>query len=211
MAYAMLVFGAIYFTIDVIDFWSAVMMLIIIMDPLGNIPLFHSVLGGIPEESRRRVMIRELFIALGILTMFLFLGNHILSILGLQKPAISIGGGVVLFLIAINMVFPQHGLRSDTEREDPSIVPLAIPFVAGPSAIAALILMASREPERMGTWMAALAIAWSVTAACILSSKGIMRIIGRRGLRAAVKLMGMLLILISIQMILNGIQVYTGQ
>tara|TARA_B100000530_G_C15825231_1_gene435126 strand:- start:54 stop:677 length:624 start_codon:yes stop_codon:yes gene_type:complete len=207
----MLVFVAIYFTLQVMDFWSAVLMLVIIMDPLGNIPLFHSVLSGIPEEKRHRVMVRELFIALGILTTFLFLGNHILSILGLEKPAISIGGGVVLFLIAINMVFPQHGLRTDTERQDPFIVPLAIPFIAGPSAIAALILMASREPGRMGTWMAALAAAWAITAAFLLASNRIMRIIGKRGLRAAVKLMGMLLILISIQMILNGIQVYTGQ
>ena len=87
----MLVFVAIYFTLQVMDFWSAVLMLVIIMDPLGNIPLFHSVLSGIPEESRHRVMVRELFIALGILTTFLFLGNHILSILGLEKPAISIG------------------------------------------------------------------------------------------------------------------------
>ena len=205
----MLVFVAIYFTLQVMDFWSAVLMLVIIMDPLGNIPLFHSVLSGIPEASRHRVMVREL--ALGILTTFLFLGNHILSILGLEKPAISIGGGVVLFLIAINMVFPQHGLRTDTERQDPFIVPLAIPFIAGPSAIAALILMASREPGRMGTWMAALAAAWAITAAFLLASNRIMRIIGKRGLRAAVKLMGMLLILISIQMILNGIQVYTGQ
>ncbi len=211
MEYAMLVFVAMYFTIQVMDFWSAVLMLVIIMDPLGNIPLFHSVLSGIPEESRRRVMVRELFIALGILTTFLFLGNQILSILGLEKPAISIGGGVVLFLIAINMVFPQHGLRADTEKEDPFIVPLAIPFIAGPSAIAALILMASREPGRMGTWMAALAVAWAVTAAFLLASNRIMQMIGKRGLRAAVKLMGMLLILISIQMILNGIQIYRGQ
>ena len=204
----MLVFVAIYFTLEVMDFWSAVLMLVIIMDPLGNIPLFHSVLSGIPEASRPRVMVRELFIALGILAIFLFLGNHILSILGLEKPAISIGGGVVLFLIAINMVFPQHGLRADTERQDPFIVPLAIPFIAGPSAIAALILMASREPGRMGTWMAALTTAWAVTAAFLLASNRIMLIIGKRGLRAAVKLMGMLLILISIQMILNGIQIY---
>jgi multiple antibiotic resistance protein len=190
------------------DFWQAALMLLIIMDPLGNIPLFHSVLDGVPEENRRRVMVRELFISLGVLTLFLFAGNHILAALGLQGPTLSIGGGVVLFLIAINMVFPQHGLRTGTEREDPFIVPLAIPFIAGPSAIAALMLMASREPNHMGKWMGALAAAWAVTATLILASNKIMRLIGQRGLRAAEKLMGMLLIMIAIQMFLNGIEQY---
>ena len=190
------------------DFWQATLMLLIIMDPLGNIPLFHSVLSGVPEENRRRVMVRELFIALGALMLFLFAGNHILAALGLQGPTLSIGGGVVLFLIAINMVFPQHGLRTGTEREDPFIVPLAIPFIAGPSAIAALMLMASREPDRMSAWLGALGVAWGVTATLILASHKIMRLIGHRGLRAAEKLMGMLLIMISIQMFLNGIEQY---
>ncbi len=114
-------------------------MLLIIMDSLGNIPLFHSVVCGVPEETRRRVMVRELFIVLGVLAVFLYAGDHILSVLGLQGLSLSIGGGVVLFLIAINMVFPQHGLRTGTEREDPFIVPLAVPFIADPSAIAACV------------------------------------------------------------------------
>ena len=112
-------------------------------------------------------------------------GNHILAALGLQGPTLSIGGGVVLFLIAIHMVFPQHGLKTGTEREDPFIVPLAIPFIAGPSAIAALMLMATHEPGRISTWLSALMGAWGITAFLILASNKIMRLIGKRGLRAA--------------------------
>lgn len=190
------------------DIWSAALTLLIILDPLGNIPLFHATLAAVPEARRRSVIIRELFIALLVLVSFLWTGNFVLTALGLQKPTLNISGGLVLFLIAINMVFPQHGLRSEIEREDPFIVPLAIPFIAGPSAIAAVMLLASREPDRMGAWMAALSGAWAITAVCLIGSSSIMRFIGQRGLRAAEKLMGMLLIMIAVQMFLNGIEEY---
>ena len=190
------------------DIWSATLMLLIIMDPLGNIPTFHSILNPVPEERRRAIILRELLIALGILFGFLFAGQYLLSFLGLSQPALSIGGGVVLFLIAIHMVFPQHGLDPGREREDPFIVPLAVPLVAGPSAIAALLLLARREPDRMFEWVGALAIAWAVTALVLLASDRIMNRVGRRGLRAVEKLMGMLLILIAIQMLLDGIDAY---
>ena len=155
-------------------------------------------------------MVRELFIALAILTLFLFLGNPILSLLGLRQASLSIGGGVVPFLIALNMVFPQHGLKPGVEQEDPFIVPLATPLIAGPSAVAALLLLASREPDRMLIWLGVLASAWAVTAVTLLASNKLMRLIGPRGLRAVEKLMGMLLIMIAIQMLLDGIAEYTA-
>lgn len=183
-------------------------MLLFIMDPLGNIPMFHSVLIEVPESSRRKVMIRELLIAFVVLVGCLIAGKPILSALGLQQSTLSIAGGLMLLLIALHMVFPQHGLKTDVESKDPFIVPLAVPLIAGPSAIATLLLLASREPGRMSEWALALVLAWSVTAAVLLSSHRLMRVIGQRGLRACEKLMGMLLILMSVQMFLDGVKGY---
>lgn len=190
------------------DFWSATLMLLFIMDPLGNIPMFHSVLIEVNEADRRKVMIRELLIAFVVLLGCLIAGKSILGALGLQQSTLSIAGGLMLLLIALHMVFPQHGLKTDVESKDPFIVPLAIPLIAGPSAIATLLLLASREPDRMREWTLALVLAWGVTAAILLASNRLMRVIGQRGLRACEKLMGMLLILMAVQMFLDGVKEY---
>ncbi len=190
------------------DFWSATLMLLFIMDPLGNIPMFHSVLIEVNEADRRKVMIRELLIAFVVLLGCLIAGKSILGALGLQQSTLSIAGGLMLLLIALHMVFPQHGLKTDVESKDPFIVPLAIPLIAGPSAIATLLLLASREPDRMREWTLALVLAWGTTAAILLASNRLMRVIGQRGLRACEKLMGMLLILMAVQMFLDGVKEY---
>ncbi len=190
------------------DFWSATLMLLFIMDPLGNIPMFHSVLIEVNEADRRKVMIRELLIAFVVLLGCLIAGKSILGALGLQQSTLSIAGGLMLLLIALHMVFPQHGLKTDVESKDPFIVPLAVPLIAGPSAIATLLLLASREPDRMREWTLALVLAWGATAAILLASNRLMRVIGQRGLRACEKLMGMLLILMAVQMFLDGVKEY---
>lgn len=190
------------------EFWSAAAMLFLILDPLGNIPAFISILDPLPAAQRRRVILRELLIALGILLVFLFAGHAVLRFLGLQQPSLSIAGGVILFLIALNMVFPSRGLQPDLEREDPFIVPLAVPLIAGPSAIAALLLLATSHPSRLWEWAGALGIAWVAYAVILLASPRIMDVLGRRGLRALEKLMGMILIMIAVQMLLNGISEY---
>ncbi len=191
------------------DFISAAVLLFLIMDPLGNIPLYQVVLGKLPPERRRFVAIRELLIAFVILCLFLFAGEYILSLLGLEQSSLSIAGGVVLFLIAIRMVFPsQHGQLVEDSDADPLIVPLAVPFVAGPSAIAALLLLGSRHPDQMWTWFGALSAAWLVSACILIATEPMMRILGQRGVRAIEKLMGMLLIMVSIQMLLDGISAY---
>ena len=190
------------------DFWSATLMLLFIMDPLGNIPMFHSVLIEVNEADRRKVMIRELLIAFVVLLGCLIAGKSILGALGLQQSTLSIAGGLMLLLIALHMVFPQHGLKTDVESKDPFIVPLAVPLIAGPSAIATLLLLASREPDRMREWTLALVLAWGTTAAILLASNRLMRVIGQRGLRACEKLMGMLLILMAVQMFLDGVKEY---
>ncbi|MBL1433070.1 MAG: YhgN family NAAT transporter [Gammaproteobacteria bacterium] len=191
------------------DFISATILLFMIMDPLGNIPLYQVVLGKLPAERRRYVVIRELVFAYAILCMFLFAGETILGVLGLENSSLSIAGGVVLFLIAIRMVFPaQHGQLVDDNDNDPFIVPLAVPFVAGPSAIAALLLLGSRYPEQMWSWFAALSMAWLAAAVILVGTEPLMRVLGKRGIRAIEKLMGMLLIMVSIQMLLDGFSIY---
>lgn len=191
-------------------FLSAAVMLFLILDPLGNIPVFYSLLAGMPEARRRKVILRELVIALGVLLVFLFAGRSILHFLGLQQSSLSIAGGVILFLIALNMVFPTKGIHSEVESDDPFIVPLAVPLVAGPSAIAALLLLVTSQPDRLWEWAGALCVAWLLSAIILLASTRLMALIGNRGLRAIEKLMGMLLIMIAVQMFLDGLKVYMG-
>ena len=190
------------------SFLSATLILFFIMDPLGNIPVFQSILQEIPESRRTGIIIRELIIAYFILLLFLLAGEPLLNYLGLKQSSLSITGGIVLFLIAIRMVFPEHGIKADAEREDPFIVPLAMPLIAGPSAIAALLLMASREPARMAAWIGALSLAWGASFFILLSSSMILKFVGKRGLRAMAKLMGMLLIMMAVQMFLDGLKNY---
>ncbi|MCF8052813.1 MAG: NAAT family transporter [Desulfobacterales bacterium] len=192
------------------DFLSAAITLFLIMDPLGNIPVFHSVLEHVPAGKKTRVMARELVFAFLVLLAFLFAGETILGVLGLKRPTLGIAGGLILFLIALRMVFPSQGLAGAEDSNDPFIVPLAVPLIAGPSAIAALLLLASRDPDRIWVWAGALSAAWVVSAAILLLSNHLLRWIGPRGVRAAVKLMGMLLIMIAVQMFLDGVKEYMG-
>lgn len=191
------------------DFLSATVLLFLIMDPLGNIPLYQVVLRRVANEKRQRVIARELLFAYLILCVFLLAGQSILSLLGLEQSSLSIAGGVILFLIALRMVFPDvHGHVVEEEEAEPFIVPLAVPFVAGPSAIAALLLLVSRQPEQIWSWWAALTLAWLASALILLATDPMLRVLGQRGIRAVEKLMGMLLIMISIQMLLDGLGAY---
>jgi multiple antibiotic resistance protein len=188
---------------------SAALLLFIVMDPLGNVPFFLSALRDVPEARQRTVVVRELLIALGVMTVFLFAGRFLLDVLHISGPALSIGGGVILFLIALRMVFP-HPDRPLEERihQEPLIVPLAIPYVAGPSALATLILITSQDPTRWPEWLAALLLAWSASSVIIYFSGGLRRYLGERGLTAMERLMGMVLVTVSVQMLLTGLKTF---
>ncbi len=186
---------------------SAATVLFLVMDPLGNIPLFLTLLKDIDEKRRRPIILREVLFALVILLIFLFFGQHLLDFLKLQQESVSIAGGIVLFVIAIRMIFPTgRAIMGDQPEGEPFIVPLAIPLVAGPSTLATLILMVRSDPNRMSEWLAALLMAWGVTAMILLSAPFLYRILRKRGLAAIERLMGMLLIMISVQMLLNGVE-----
>ncbi|MEC8228759.1 MAG: YhgN family NAAT transporter [Pseudomonadota bacterium] len=192
------------------DTWSAAVMLFLIMDPLGNLPIFMSVLKMIEPKRRRFILIRELLFALVILYVFLFSGQAVLDFLNVKQETVSIAGGIILFLIALKMIFPVKGARPIglAAGEEPYIVPLAIPLIAGPSTLAALILLSNQSPDRMGDWALALGAAWIVSAAILLFSGVFHRILGERGLAAMERLMGMILVMIAIQMFLNGVGTY---
>lgn len=187
---------------------SAVVILLLVMDPLGNIPLFVSLLKNVAPERRKRVILRECAIAFALLLFFVFFGRWILDLLGLSDASLNIAGGVILFLIALRLVFkhPEGVFGADALDAEPFIVPLAIPSIAGPSAIATVILLVSRAPERMTEWILALAIASAVTLVLLLASERIARLLGLRGLAAVDRLMGLILTAIAVEMLMKGIE-----
>ncbi|MEM8500022.1 MAG: MarC family protein [Pseudomonadota bacterium] len=179
--------------------------LFFVMDPLGNIPLFNSVLARFDSRQRSKIVAREMVIALAIMVFFLFAGTTMLDFLNLSQPSLSISGGVLLFIIALRMIFPKPSKEEPEDIEDPFIVPLAIPLVAGPSTLAILLLTASSKPDQMLDWTIALFLAWAVTALLLTASPFMMKVLGTRGLRAMERLMGMLLVIMATQLLLNGI------
>jgi multiple antibiotic resistance protein len=188
---------------------SAALLLFLILDPLGNIPVFLSVLKPLAPKRQRIVLARELLIALAVLMGFLWGGKYALELMHLRQESVQIAGGIVLFLIGIRMIFPRpEGLMGELPGGEPFIVPLAIPLVAGPSGMAAVMLMGSNEPGRLWDWSLALMVAWGATAAILFSATLLYKWLGRSALIALERLMGMLLVAISVQMFLDGIGTY---
>jgi multiple antibiotic resistance protein len=188
---------------------SAALLLFLILDPLGNIPVFLSLLRSLPPRRQRIVLARELLIALVVLMLFLWCGKYALELMHLREESVSIAGGIVLFLIGIRMIFPPpEGLMGEIPDGEPFIVPMAIPLVAGPSGMAAVILMGSDDPSRLGDWSLALMIAWAATAVILFSATYLYKWLGQRVLVAVERLMGMLLVAISVQMLMDGIATY---
>ncbi|EKE73030.1 YhgN family NAAT transporter [Gallaecimonas xiamenensis] len=191
------------------DFFAAAVTLFLIMDPLGNMPVFISILKHLPPKRRRLILVRELCLALGVMLIFLFGGETVLHFLGLKQESVSIAGGIILFLIAIKMIFPSPGgVTGLAVGEEPFLVPMAIPLMAGPSILASLILMSNQAPNQLGLLTLALVGAWAVNAVILLFSEVLMKIMGERGLTAMERLMGMILVMIAVQMFLDGIARY---
>ncbi|HDM8036656.1 TPA: YhgN family NAAT transporter, partial [Vibrio fluvialis clinical-1] len=188
---------------------SAATMLFLIMDPLGNLPIVLSILKHLDPKRRRVVLVRELCFALVILMLFLFAGKSILSFLHVQPETLSISGGIILFIIAIKMIFPSAGsITGLAAGEEPFIVPMAIPMIAGPSVIAALLLLSTQYPDNLMELSAAVILAWSGTFLILMFYGFFHKVLGERGLKAVERLMGLLLVMMSTQMFLNGIKSY---
>ncbi len=193
-------------------FASALILLLLVTDPLGNIPIFVAALRGVPPKRKPVVILRECLIAFAILLLFMLFGNRFMDALGLSDVSLQIGGGVILFLIALRMVFPvPEGIFGAAPGGEPFIVPLAIPALAGPSALATVLLLVSRDPSRLFEWVAALAVAIAACALVLMFSEKLQRRLGERAVTAFERLMGLVLTAISVEMILKGIRSFVLQ
>ena len=185
--------------------FSAAILLFFVMDPIGNIPLFLAALKPVDPVRRFRVVGRDLLIAYALLVAFLFVGRPLLSMLAISEPALTIAGGIVLFLIALRMVFPaEHGKLGEDIDGEPFVVPLAVPYIAGPSALATVLLMTSRDPARRADWFFALSAAWLASAVILLLGARLSQFLGAKGITAIERLMGMVLVASAVQMVLDG-------
>jgi multiple antibiotic resistance protein len=189
---------------------SNAVLLFFIIDPFGLIPIFVGILKGVAPERRTAVLIRELLIALLILLLFFFAGKHILGALHISEPALTLAGAIILFLIALPMIsLPSIKLSFDTEGVgEPLIVPLATPMLAGPSAIAMVLLLGTSGVGSMTGRLASVGIAWLAAAIVLVIGMRIAARIGKRTLVAIERLMGMLLVAISVEMLLSGLRAF---
>jgi multiple antibiotic resistance protein len=190
--------------------FSMAFALFLLMDPIGNVPIFVSVLKDISPKRQRFIIMRELVIALIILVLFNFLGDALLGFLNVTMPTILISGGIILFLIAIKMIFPGKG-DPDVEMgrsKEPFIVPLAVPLVAGPAVLAAVMLYSGQHKNDTLVSVTAIIIAWLASTIILLSSSLWKKLLGWRGLVAMERLMGLILTLIAVQMFLEGIKMF---
>lgn len=187
---------------------SAAIVLLLILDPFGNLVTINTLLSDIAIAKRQRIILREAIIAYGILVVFLFGGNPLLSFFGVESPTLRISGGIILFIIALGMVFPSRSSMPSTLDTEPFIVPIAMPLIAGPSAIAALLVLARSEPQLLLNWFGALSAAMGISVLILWASPWIFQRLGRRGALAVERLMGMLLVILSVQMMLDGVEQY---
>ena len=192
-------------------FASATILLILITDPVGNIPIFANALKHVAPERRARVILREILIAFFLLLTFMFVGEGFLKVMNLSELSLQIGGGVILFLIALRMVFPPLATLEAEIFEEPLIVPLAVPAIAGPSALATVLLLVSQQPERRLDWIAALCVTMLISAVVLVSAERIQRLIGSRLVVAVERLMGLVLVSVAIEMMLRGAKTFALQ
>lgn len=186
-------------------FISSVITLALVMDGFGNIPLFITALKKVAPERRKTVLIRELGIALFIMVTFLFLGKWFLQAFGVHEYSLSIAGGIILFIISIKLVFGgDEEPKSDPKEDEPFVVPLAIPLVAGPAALSMVMIISAQQPNKLIT-LAAVVTASLINSVILMASFPLSNLLGKRGLIAIERLTGMMLVLMSVDMIMNGV------
>jgi len=190
-------------------FLSAFILLLLVLDPLGSLPVFIPIMRTVPKERRKLVAVREVTIAFCVLLAFMFLGDGFLQVMHLSERSLEVAGGVILLMVAIRMIFSHEGgVYGTPDGREPMIFPLAVPLLAGPSAMATVLLLASRQPERMLQWVGALVSAMLVSGAVLLLCDRIRRLLGDSVVSALEKLMGLVLTAIAVEMILAGLKRY---
>ena len=194
------------------ELFSATILLILVLDPFGNLPLVVAAVANVPPERRARVILRECVFAFVILLAFMAGGRTFLEWLQLSDVSLSIAGGIILFLIALRMVFPnKDGIFGEMRGGEPFLVPLAVPSIAGPSALATAMLMVSRDPAHFWTWVLALTIGMAVTTVVLVASGRLQAVLGDRVVDAFERLMGLVLTAIAVEMLLNGVRTFVAR
>lgn len=194
------------------DVFSAAVLLILVIDPFGNVPLVVSAMRSVAPERRVRVVLRECVAAYVILLAFMAGGQTFLRWLHLSETSLEIAGGVILFMIALRMVFPRpEGIFGDPPGTEPFLVPLAIPSIAGPSALATVMLMVSRDPAHIVDWVIALTAAMAVTALVLVGAHRLQQLLGERVVIAFERLMGLVLTALAVEMLLGGVRSFVAQ
>ncbi len=191
-------------------FLSALVLLLLVLDPFGSLPIFISVMRNVEPSRRTRVALRESALAFAVLLGFMLTGQWFLALMHLSERSLEVAGGVILLIIAVRMIFASGGevYASHGEAREPLIFPLAVPLLAGPSAMATVLLLASRQPERLMAWVGALTVAMVVSAVVLLGADRIRKWIGSSMVSAIEKLMGLVLTAIAVEMILAGLKRY---
>lgn len=184
--------------------------LFLLMDSIGNIPLFISLLKDYSPRKQRLIILREMCIALAVIILFNFLGDTLLDLLGVTPYATMISGGIILFLIALKMIFPtgRDPHVESSHKHEPFIVPLAIPLVAGPAVLAAVMLYSHETPSYIT--LISVFFAWVPSLFILLGSSMLKRVLGWRGISACEKLMGLILTLLAVEMFLKGVTLYVN-
>ena len=194
------------------EIFSAAVLLTLVIDPFGNVPLVVSAMKNVAPQRRAWIVLRECIAAYVILLAFMFGGQTFLRWLHLSETSLSIAGGVILFMIALRMVFPRaEGIFGDLPGAEPFLVPLAIPSIAGPSALATVMLMASRDPGKIGSWMLALTVAMAATTVVLALADRLQRWLGERAVLAFERLMGLVLTALAVEMLLGGVRTFVGE
>jgi len=188
---------------------STAILIFFILDPFGNVPLLLSILKNVDKEKHRKIIIREVLIGFLILVTFLFFGEQFLSIFHLETQAITIAGGIIFFVIALKMIFPDpsgESLFSIKKDDDPLVVPIAMPMIAGPAALATLLVLAKTNAQHLGELFLSLSLGWGLSSIVLLLSPVLYKILKTKGLTALERLMGMLLLMMAVQMFIEGIR-----
>jgi MarC family membrane protein len=190
---------------------STVILLAFVIDPFGNVPVVNAMLAGFPPARRRLIVLRECAIAFVILLGFMLGGKQVLDVMHLTESSLSIAGGVILFMISIRMVFAHpEGVFGGPARTggEPLIVPLAVPLIAGPSALATVMLMATREPGHLGMFVAALTLTMLFATIVLAAGDRLQQWLGERAMQAIERLMGLVLTAMAVEMLLSGIRTF---
>jgi len=194
---------------DTFSIFSTAVLIFFILDPFGNVPLLLSILKNVDKKKHSKIIIREMLIGLSILVVFLFFGEQFLSLFHLETQAITISGGIIFFVISLKMIFPDPngGDMFATKKDDePLVVPIAVPMIAGPAALATLLVLAKTNAQHSGSLLISLLLAWGLASVVLLFSPNLYKILKVKGLTALERLMGMLLLILSVQMFIDGIR-----